>query len=181
MSDPHLCFCGTKLTFAQCCQPFILAEKKPTTAEQLMRSRFSAYATKSYQYIVDTYSPQQQKSLTVKEIADSSSGCHWLALVVYPLSNFPRSSTSETEQFVEFSAFYLLNDSLYEMRENSRFLQVENTTNGKNNRQWFYVNGDIIKHEELSKISRNQPCPCNNYPTAWAKLKNKKYKQCCGK
>lgn len=40
----NCCVCGSQQTFALCCEPFIKQRKVATTPEQLMRSRYSAYA-----------------------------------------------------------------------------------------------------------------------------------------
>ena len=55
-------------------------------------------------------------------------------------------------------------------------------------KQWRYLDGEIIKHDELDKLTKKQTCPCHDYPTSWTltdsakKTKRaKKYKQCCGK
>ena len=39
------CYCCSGREFEDCCQPFIKGLAKPATAEALMRSRYSAYAT----------------------------------------------------------------------------------------------------------------------------------------
>ncbi len=186
MQSNQTCFCGTDLPFEVCCQPLINQNKLPQTPEQLMRSRFSAYATEQYQYIFDTYAKQSQIELSVEDIQNSGADSHWFALVIYTSSMLE----NEKEQFVEFSAFYIADNGLYEMREKSRFLleDVSKAIKGQkqdNNKQWRYVDGDIIKHFLLEKVTRKQLCPCDNYPTAWPssinKQKGKKYKQCCGK
>jgi len=168
-----------------------------------MRSRFSAYAAKEYQYIFDTYAKQSQNSISLEDIQDSAEGSHWFALIIHSsekaYSNEKNTTvlTNESAQFVEFSAFYIADDSVYEMREKSRFvLEVsdnKSNSNNSNDRQWRYVDGDIIKHSQISnqlgnqldnqptKVTRNQLCPCNHYPSTWTKKKDKKYKQCCQK
>lgn len=174
MQSKQICFCGSKLPFDQCCQPLIHKIKRAQTPEQLMRSRFSAYAIKAYQYIFDTYAKQSQSELSVEDIQQSGEDSHWFALVIYSKEVLD----NQEEQFVEFSAYYIVDDNVYEMREKSRFML-------ENNKQWRYIDGEIIKHSLLEKIARKQLCPCNKYPTAWPsaieKKKGKKYKQCCGK
>jgi len=182
MPSHHNCFCGSSLSFEQCCQPIIKKETQAKTPEQLMRSRFSAYAHGDHQYIVDTYSQEKRANLDIVDIKDSSDGCYWFALVIHHSDDIYTSDAVNSKYFVEFSAFYIINDTLCEMREKSSFVLEEG--------QWRYVEGDIFKHNELNKLSRNQTCPCNDYPTAWTvsaskksalAKKAKKYKQCCGK
>lgn len=184
------CFCGSNIDFSTCCLPFINKEVPAQTPEKLMRSRFSAYAYGNAQYIYDTYAKSSQTAQSVKDIDDWSQSCVWIALEIYPIAD---SSNNAAEQFVEFSAFYITDDTLYELREKSRFILEENmppaiTANVKEKstinaplKQWRYIDGNIIAHSELSSIKRNEICPCNNYPTTWQVKKGKKFKHCCGK
>ena len=41
----NLCYCNSQKSFHDCCEPYIQCLKKAPTAEALMRSRYSAYAT----------------------------------------------------------------------------------------------------------------------------------------
>jgi SEC-C motif-containing protein len=175
------CFCGSEHSFNNCCQVFI--EQKaiksifPQRPEELMRSRFSAYAIGNSQYIYDTYAKQSQALQSVKEINDGGEFCLWIALIIHASNangiTIDLAKNEGIEQFVEFSAFYITNSTLCELRENSRFI-VENS-------QWRYIDGDIIEHSEIMQIKQKDLCPCNNYPTAWSIKKGKKFKQCCGK
>ena len=174
------CYCGSSLSYNQCCQPYINKEQHVQTPEQLMRSRFSAYANNAHQYIVDTYAQEKRTKLSVEDIKDSSEGCHWFALVIHHSDEITTSPAIDNKYFVEFSAFYIINDTLCEMREKSSFVLED--------KQWRYLDGEIIKHDELDKLTKKQTCPCHDYPTSWTLTdsakktkKAKKYKQCCGK
>lgn len=197
MNLKNKCFCGANKSFSSCCQPFIvhtanndnIAQPFPQTPEKLMRSRFSAYATGNSQYIYDTYAKSSQISQSVVEIDDWGKTCLWIALKIHSINSDEANKNESAEQFVEFSAFYIADDSLCELRENSRFVLEEldhpnqkSITEVKNKSfQWRYLDGDIIEHRELHKIKRKDICPCNKFSTAWALKKGKKYKQCCGK
>ncbi len=185
MSLNKKCFCGSIKSFSACCQPLIIKEKQSLTPEQLMRSRFSAYATGNSQYIYDTYAKSSQVSQSIKEISEWSEACTWIALQIHSINNNELIDNESAEQFVEFSAIYITDGVLCELRENSRFIleipQPENTqTNDKQDLEWRYIDGDIVKHDELTKIKRKELCPCNSFPTTWVIKKGKKYKQCCG-
>ena len=78
------CYCCSSKPFNECCEPFIKGVKYPNTAEQLMRSRFSAYATAHYQYILETYTKEKQKDLSVEDLVQSAQGATWFALKVHP-------------------------------------------------------------------------------------------------
>ncbi|WP_019027710.1 YchJ family protein [Colwellia piezophila] len=158
-----LCPCGSTVLFNACCQLFITQKNYPTTPEQLMRSRFSAYAIKDARYIFDTYGATQRLSQSVSDIQSWADECLWLALVIH-------ESSSTT---VEFSAYYVVDNTVCELREKSNFALEEG--------RWRYIDGNISKHNEIAKIKRNDICPCNNYPTAWSAKKGKKFKHCCAK
>ena len=78
------CYCCSSKPFNECCEPFIKGVKYPNSAEQLMRSRFSAYATAHYQYILETYTKEKQQDLCVEDLAQSAQGASWFALKVHP-------------------------------------------------------------------------------------------------
>ncbi|AAZ25047.1 YchJ family protein [Colwellia psychrerythraea] len=158
-----LCPCGSSLPFNACCQLYITQQKHPSTPEQLMRSRFSAYATKNGQYVFDTYAASQRLKQSVTEIQTWADECIWLALKIH----------ESDETTVEFSAYYVVDQTLCELREKSNFTIEQG--------QWRYIDGDITVHNEIVTVKRNEVCPCNNYPTAWSTKRNKKFKHCCAK
>jgi len=158
MSQLTDCPCGSKEPFKNCCQPFIQKTSNPITAEQLMRSRYSAYTIKDAQYIFDTYANKSQKEQSITDIKVWANEVNWLRLDV-----LEGNSTAHPDQ-VTFVALYLVENKLYSMSETSRFI-IENE-------QWRYLDGELVEHKELSTIKRNDLCPCNSH---------KKYKKCCGK
>ena len=66
MNITTLCPCQSGKLYAHCCEPFHLAQAIPTTAEQLMRSRYAAYTLVNIPYIVTTTVPAQQPLLDQK-------------------------------------------------------------------------------------------------------------------
>jgi len=165
------CPCGLNLLFNECCLAFINLSKYPQSPEQLMRSRFSAYVNHNAQYIYDTYAIESQTSQSVDEIQNWAKECYWVALVIHN-----RSDINKTYPSVEFSAFYIIEDQLIELRENSRFIKEPTQSD-----HWRYLDGEIIKNDKIATIKRNETCPCNLYQTAFSLKKNKKFKHCCGR
>jgi SEC-C motif-containing protein len=52
------CVCGKSKPFVECCERFLSGQHHAKTAEQLMRSRFSAYALGGYgEYLMSTWLP----------------------------------------------------------------------------------------------------------------------------
>jgi SEC-C motif-containing protein len=152
------CFCGNQSTFEKCCQPIISGKTEAQNAEELMRSRFSAYVIEDYPYILQTYASQQRSGLTVSQLADSAQGTQWLNLQV--LAHHPKPNTVQ----VEFKAFYLVDGQYYVMHELSDFVLEDN--------KWCYTTGLIQKDSGEFVPERNSQCLCGS---------GKKFKKCCGR
>ena len=63
MENKEFCYCGSGIKFSQCCQPFIAGEKLTETPEQTMRSRYSAFILREYDYIKKTWHPDNLPEL----------------------------------------------------------------------------------------------------------------------
>jgi SEC-C motif-containing protein len=151
------CFCGNQRTFEKCCQPIISGKINPQNAEQLMRSRFSAYVIEDYPYILQTYASQQRSGLSVRQLADSAQGTQWLNLQV--LAHHPQPNTAQ----VEFKAFYQVDGRYYVVLELSDFKREDD--------RWCYTTGVIQKDSGEFSPERNSQCLCGS---------GKKFKKCCG-
>jgi SEC-C motif-containing protein len=152
------CFCGNKFIFEQCCQPIIDGQLPALSAEVLMRSRFTAYVIKDYQYILNTYALTQRSNLSVKKITDNAQHTQWLSLEV--LAHNPYNKTAE----VEFKVYYLMHNIYYLMHEISNFVFEAD--------KWLYTDGVIQKNTGKITPKKNNQCLCNS---------GKKFKKCCGK
>ena len=151
-----LCPCCSNIPFSECCKPIIDGKIPAKSPEALMRSRYTAYAIKNADYIYQTYAelPRQQQSVAeIKTWADST---NWIKLEI---NNVDRTSTPET---VTFTAHYLQKDQYCQLSERSYFI--------KEDEQWRYSDGDIICHQEIKRVKRNDLCPCGS---------QKKFKKCC--
>ncbi|WP_432670383.1 YchJ family protein [Flavobacterium sp. SM2513] len=118
------CYCGNLLAFENCCQPIISGIKKANSAEELMRSRYSAYCTQEADYLVITTHLSTRKFHKKATILDWSKSNDWLKLEVI-------AATGTT---VEFKAFYL---------DESRKATIhhEKSTFVFEDGSWFYVDG----------------------------------------
>lgn len=152
------CYCGNKLDFEQCCKTFIEKQRVPKTAEQLMRSRYSAYVIKDYPYILATYAAEQRVELSTEALAQSAGETQWLKLEVQ------EASTTANTARVRFKAFYRDQGQFYLMHEDSSFILEDN--------QWRYTQGQMQPDSGLLKPGRNDECLCGS---------QKKFKKCCGR
>lgn len=58
--EASLCPCKSRNSYAECCMPYHYGRAQPETAEQLMRSRYSAYFFKLTDYLVATTHPDKR-------------------------------------------------------------------------------------------------------------------------
>jgi SEC-C motif-containing protein len=117
------CPCGGD-DYAACCGRFH-AGQVAQTAEELMRSRYSAYALGLFDYVAATWHPRTRPP------ADSlkDDGARWIGLEV------KRHSASGDEATVEFVARCRIGGRAQRMHEVSRFLRED----GK----WYYLDGSF--------------------------------------
>ena len=91
------CYCGSPLSFEKCCQLYIKGLSKVPTAEALMRSRYSAFATTAIEYLIETTHRSVRNQLNKQELTNWSTTNHWIKLEVL----------ETTETSVRFKAYYL--------------------------------------------------------------------------
>ncbi len=120
------CYCGNNVSFQNCCEPYIKGIKNTPTAETLMRSRYSAFATGAADYLVNTTHISKRRLHNKKDILDWSQANKWLKLEVL----------ATTENTVTFKAYYL--------DENLKAqVHYEHSTFKLENEKWFYVDGEF--------------------------------------
>jgi SEC-C motif-containing protein len=153
------CPCGSGNEYSHCCFLFISGQKLPTTPEELMRSRYTAYTQANIDYIRLTMQGPAAKNF------DPIDAHKWATEVKWDKLNVLASQTKGRQGFVEFIAYYSDLDEAQTLHEVSEF----HFEQGK----WFYVSGKQATPTFTPKIklSRNASCSCGS---------NKKYKKCCG-
>lgn len=140
MVASHHCPCGTSLPYDHCCGRIHNQPTLATSAEALMRARYSAFEMRLPQYLYDTLHPDQRCEDELLKLEDSINSTEWLSLRIL--------SASETQ--VEFIAFYKASP-VGQLHESSRFLFEGD--------RWYYVDGDVLPSV---KLGRNDPCPCGS-------------------
>jgi SEC-C motif domain protein len=157
------CYCGTGLSYDQCCQPFILAKKHPKTAEQLMRSRYTAFATQHITYIQGSMAGTAAESFSFDEAMRWSCSVQWLGLQVLRADeNFTLDSG-----YVCFRAYFREQGSVRGLYEKSEFKRIKGV--------WYYTKAlchriDIMEFDVNKTIRKNDLCPCQS---------GKRFKRCC--
>ena len=119
------CYCGNSISFQDCCEPYIKGIKNATTAEVLMRSRYSAFAVGAADYLVNTTHISKRRYHNKRDILAWSQVNKWLKLEVL----------ASTETTVTFKA-YFLDENLKAQ------VHYEHSTFKLENGKWFYVDGE---------------------------------------
>lgn len=129
VSVPTRCPCGSRLAYAECCGP--LHQGRSTgaataaTAEQLMRSRYSAFAVGDVDYLLRTWHPS-----TRPRTLDLDDAVEWLRLEIRATSG---GAVADEAGTVEFIAHYWVGPHRErgQQHEVSRFRRERG--------DWYYV------------------------------------------
>jgi SEC-C motif-containing protein len=123
--SPRTCPCGTGLLYAECCGRLHDGTSTAATAEQLMRSRFSAFAVGDPAYLLASW-----HSDTRPQHVDLDPRIRWTALEVLATTG---GGLLEAEGTVEFRAHSVVDRAAGTQHENSRFVREDG--------QWRYLDG----------------------------------------
>lgn len=123
-----ICPCGSAMFYAQCCERWHAGAAAPT-AEQLMRSRYCAYALKLDDYLRDTWHPDTRPGAL--NLRDDST--RWLGLKI-----IASGSIDGDLDYVEFIARYKSGGGAAQrLHERSRFTRI--------GERWFYLDGQFLE------------------------------------
>ncbi|HET7801179.1 MAG TPA: YchJ family metal-binding protein [Humibacillus xanthopallidus] len=127
-----LCPCGSTLRYAACCGPLVAGERLASTAEQLMRSRYTAYAVGEVLHVWRTWHPATRPEQVTTDPATT-----WTGLTVLRVEGGGENDETGVVEFVarwrELSAGRRARAG--ELHEVSRF--------GRRAGRWLYVGGDV--------------------------------------
>jgi SEC-C motif-containing protein len=124
MEDTKLCPCGSHISIQECCLPYIQEHLIVSTAEKLMRSRFTAFCLSDAEYLYKTTHISQKKYTNKSDILTWAKQNIWQKLEIL----------NSTENTVEFKAYFLDENKTPQIHhEKSTFILFQNN--------WFYVDG----------------------------------------
>lgn len=153
MSTSEKCPCGSSRQFAECCAPVIADHSRAETAEQLMRSRYTAFTLANNEYLLESWAEATRPG----ELNAEDDSIQWIQLEIHGTE---KGEKQDNEGFVTFTASFLSSGHLCKLHEKSSFVKEDGL--------WYYVNGET--ESTTGKVGRNAPCPCGS---------GKKYKRCC--
>ena len=166
------CPCGLQSPYADCCGPLIRGTGYADTAEDLMRSRYTAYTQRNWDYLIATTHSSERSDKSRKSFDRWGKSVEWLTLEVL---DSKKGGVQDEEGEVTFVAFYREDDEEHVLRETSTFLKEDG--------RWTYSEQRSTIHRQVHdapqtpvkregpKVGRNDPCPCGS---------GKKFKKCCG-
>ncbi|WP_343329600.1 YchJ family protein [Polaribacter staleyi] len=116
------CPCNPVKLYKDCCQKAHNNIESITSAEQLMRSRYSAFVLADIKYLHKSHhSTTRLSKKEYKELEKWTKSVKWVKLEII----------NSTESTVRFNAFFLENGNLESIQENSTFC--------KENGYWVYL------------------------------------------
>ncbi len=116
------CPCNSNNKYEECCEPFHKGVAFAETAEELMRSRYSAYAMKCYDYLFDT-TYKQNYNLKNEITSWGNAVLSWKSLEIIKTE---KGTKSDKKGIVEFIAIYFTDEGLGHIHELSKFLCQQN-------------------------------------------------------
>lgn len=120
------CPCGSGLAESDCCAPFLRGEAIPETAEQLMRSRYTAFVGRDEDYLLKTW----HADFRPRRVRFAM-GQRWLGLQIRAVD---AGSPSDESGTVEFVARYKVLGRGHRLHEISRFQKADG--------RWYYCEGE---------------------------------------
>ncbi len=112
------CPCGTGKIYHECCRPLHIGKAHAQTAEELMRSRYSAYFFRLVDYIYSTTHPDVRGPETIVDLDNTVNDTMWRNLQIV---NSSKGTAEDKKGKVEFIAQYHHDGKFQEIHEKSRF------------------------------------------------------------
>lgn len=122
----NLCPCGSQKSLESCCSRFLTGKLWPETAEELMRSRYTAYVLGNNEWLRRTWASE---TCPEGELADDN--VKWLGLKIEDVKSIDDMHATVT--FVARGRYR--NQGAFRMREKSTF--------EKRDGKWFYIDGVV--------------------------------------
>lgn len=124
------CPCGKKLGYEKCCGKFHNSNATPSTAEDLMRSRYTAFTLALGDYLIKTHASSARSSVNKDDLIKWAKSAKWVKLeIIDTLSGKENDSTG----IVEFRAHFKEKIFKRQIHERSNFI--------RENGEWKYLNG----------------------------------------
>ncbi|MDN3665107.1 YchJ family protein [Algibacter miyuki] len=122
------CHCGNLKTYSDCCEKAHKNKAEAKTAEQLMRSRYSAFVLANGDYLMESHHTSTRPTKEKKSIVNWAKSVQWIKLEILETSEGQENDTKGT---VTFNAYFFENGQVEVIHEKSAFI--------KENNHWAYL------------------------------------------
>lgn len=123
------CPCNPNKAYEECCKKAHTFIKAAKTAEQLMRSRYSAFVMANGEYLQKSHHKSTRPSKREnKETVNWAKSVAWIKLEVLVA---PETTENTERNTVKFIAYFLENGQMETIQEHSVFVKEDDT--------WFYL------------------------------------------
>lgn len=130
MSNPktNTCPCGLYASYEECCAKAHQSLANVNTAEQLMRSRYTAFTKADGDYLMKSHHSTTRPLSKKKSIVKWAKSVTWIGLKIL---NKTQGEKNDIEGTVEFKAFYQDRKGIQFIHENSKFVKEDGA--------WMYL------------------------------------------
>lgn len=122
------CYCGNQKTYTNCCEKAHKNISEAKTAEQLMRSRYSAFVLANGYYLMQSHHTSTRPLKEKKTIVKWAKSVQWIKLEV---TEKVKGTENDTEGTVTFNAYFYEKGKVEVIHEKSAFIKENNT--------WYYL------------------------------------------
>ena len=123
-----ICPCNASRSYSECCGLIHKSIFNAKTAEQLMRSRYSAFVLDNMNYLKLSHSNSTLKTFDFKSVSKWTKNVKWIKLEILAIEN---GCENDVKGYVEFKAFFLEKGIIDFIHGHSRFV--------KENDHWVYL------------------------------------------
>ena len=117
------CYCGNLRTYETCCKIIHNNLANANTAEQLMRSRYSAFVLANGDYLMESHHSKTRNPKEKKAIVNWAKSVEWIKLEITKTTN---GLENDTEGTVTFNAYFYEHGNVEVIHEKSAFEKEQN-------------------------------------------------------
>lgn len=128
------CPCSSDLSLGHCCGAIISGKKPASTAEQLMRSRYTAFCMADIDYLIATMRNKATENFDPISTKKWAERVKWIDLKIIETR---QGQTDDTIGWVEFKARYKESGKMHCIHELSEFHKIEGN--------WYYTSGQHLQ------------------------------------
>jgi SEC-C motif-containing protein len=162
------CHCGSGRELTECCLPVIRGERRAATAEELMRSRYSAFVIADIDWILASHHPDTRDEVNAEEVEEWAKGSEWLGLRI---RDTDAGGADDETGTVVFRARYKVQGQQVDHVERAHFEREDGDWRFHSVLEEEDDRPELKPVEPKSEVGRNDPCPCGS---------GTKFKKCHG-